>query len=344
MRVIHMNTDETHNVSWEINQLMSAVHADLPLLNNAANSLETKAATDTQLLSLINELRAILDAFTEVTNNGDNLSLRLSKEAARWETADQEGTSTFTGVCAVLGPIDQSQLVAFAPKTPVTPPSATQPTSQTAPAESAPKEGTAVPSELPPTPVESVPALEPTPVILHESLWSRRANELTSINQEIRELESQSRSNLSVAEARRLEELYDQRGQLDGLMRDGVTVGRPGPNNFPEGQCTWYVASRREIGPLHGDARLWNGVASDTGYDVGDVPVKGSIMVWQPGVHNADQNYGHVSFVERVIPNRDGTFTVEFTDNLNMNPDSPTRIVITPGEEGVSFIYDRAGV
>ncbi len=344
MRVIHMNTDETHNVSWEINQLMSAVHADLPLLNNAANSLETKAATDTQLLSLINELRAILDAFTEVTNNGDNLSLRLSKEAARWETADQEGTSTFTGVCAVLGPIDQSQLVAFAPKTPVTSPSATQPTSQTAPAESAPKEGTAVPSELPPTPVESVPALEPTPVILHESLWSRRANELTSINQEIRELESQSRSNLSVAEARRLEELYDQRGQLDGLMRDGVTVGRPGPNNFPEGQCTWYVASRREIGPLHGDARLWNGVASDTGYDVGDVPVKGSIMVWQPGVHNADQNYGHVSFVERVIPNRDGTFTVEFTDNLNMNPDSPTRIVITPGEEGVSFIYDRAGV
>lgn len=344
MRVIHMNTDETHNVSWEINQLMSAVHADLPLLNNAANSLETKAATDTQLLSLINELRAILDAFTEVTNNGDNLSLRLSKEAARWETADQEGTSTFTGVCAVLGPIDQSQLVAFAPKTPVTSPSATQPTSQTAPAESAPKEGTAVPSELPPTPVESVPALEPTPVILHESLWSRRANELTSINQEIRELESQSRSNLSVAEARRLEELYDQRGQLDGLMRDGVTVGRPGPNNFPEGQCTWYVASRREIGPLHGDARLWNSVASDTGYDVGDVPVKGSIMVWQPGVHNADQNYGHVSFVERVIPNRDGTFTVEFTDNLNMNPDSPTRIVITPGEEGVSFIYDRAGV
>lgn len=343
MRVIHMNTDETHNVSWEINQLMSAVHADLPLLNNAANSLETKAATDTQLLSLINELRAILDAFTEVTNNGDNLSLRLSKEAARWETADQEGTSTFTGVCAVLGPIDQSQLVAFAPKTPVTSPSATQPTSQTAPAESAPKEGTAVPSELPPTPVESVPALEPTPVILHESLWSRRANELTSINQEIRELESQSRSNLSVAEARRLEELYDQRGQLDGLMRDGVTVGRPGPNNFPEGQCTWYVASRREIGPLHGDARLWNGVASDTGYDVGDVPVKGSIMVWQPGVHNADQNYGHVSFVERVIPNRDGTFTVEFTDNLNMNPDSPTRIVITPGEEGVSFIYDRVG-
>lgn len=344
MRVIHMNTDETHNISWEINQLMSAVHADLPLLNNAANSLETKAATDTQLLSLINELRAILDAFTEVTNNGDNLSLRLSKEAARWETADQEGTSTFTGVCAVLGPIDQSQLVAFAPKTPVTSPSATQPTSQTAPAESAPKEGTAVPSELPPTPVESVPALEPTPVILHESLWSRRANELTSINQEIRELESQSRSNLSVAEARRLEELYDQRGQLDGLMRDGVTVGRPGPNNFPEGQCTWYVASRREIGPLHGHARFWSGVASDTGYDVGEVPVKGSIMVWQPGVHNADQNYGHVSFVERVIPNRDGTFTVEFTDNLNMNADSPTRIVITPGEEGVSFIYDRAGV
>ncbi|GIK55910.1 MAG: hypothetical protein BroJett015_15730 [Chloroflexota bacterium] len=342
MRVIHMNTDETHNVSWEINQLMSAVHADLPLLKNAANTLETKAATDTQLLSLINELRAILDAFTEVTTNGDNLSLRLSKEAARWETADQDGASTFTGVCAVLGPIDQSQLVAFAPKTPVTPaPSPTaQPAEQTAPATAPTEAATAVAH---PAAAEVTPALHPAPVILHESLWSRRVNELASINQEIRELESQSRSNLSVAEARRLEELYDQRSQLDGLMRDGVTVGKPGPNNFPEGQCTWYVASRREIGPLHGDARLWNSVASDTGYDVGDVPIKGSIMVWQPGVHNADQNYGHVSFVERVIPNRDGTFTVEFTDNLNMNPDNPTRIVITPGEEGVSFIYDRVG-
>ncbi|MBE7531201.1 MAG: CHAP domain-containing protein [Ardenticatenaceae bacterium] len=337
-----MNTDETHNVSWEINQLMSAVHADLPLLKNAANTLETKAATDTQLLSLINELRAILDAFTEVTTNGDNLSLRLSKEAARWETADQDGASTFTGVCAVLGPIDQSQLVAFAPKTPVTPaPSPTaQPAEQTAPATAPTEAATAVAH---PAAAEVTPALHPAPVILHESLWSRRVNELASINQEIRELESQSRSNLSVAEARRLEELYDQRSQLDGLMRDGVTVGKPGPNNFPEGQCTWYVASRREIGPLHGDARLWNSVASDTGYDVGDVPIKGSIMVWQPGVHNADQNYGHVSFVERVIPNRDGTFTVEFTDNLNMNPDNPTRIVITPGEEGVSFIYDRVG-
>lgn len=344
MRVIHMNTDETHNVSWEINQLMSAIHADLPLLKNAANTLETKAATDAQLLSLINELRALLDAFTEMTASGDNLSLRLSKEAARWETADQEGASTFTGVCAVLGPIDQSQLVAFAPKTPVTPPPSptTQPTEQTAPATTPTEAATAV-AQPTPAAAEVTPALQPAPVILHESLWSRRVNELTSINQEIRELESQSRSNLSVAEARRLEELYDQRSQLDGLMRDGVTVGRPGPNNFPEGQCTWYVASRRDIGPLHGDARLWDGVASDTGYDVGDVPVKGSIMVWQPGVHNADERYGHVSFVERVIPNRDGTFTVEFTDNLNMNTDNPTRIVITPGEEGVSFIYDRAG-
>ncbi|HUM71858.1 MAG TPA: hypothetical protein PLK31_23775, partial [Chloroflexota bacterium] len=111
MPVIHMDINETHNVSWEINQLMSLIHADLPLLTNAANTLETKAATDTPLLGLIEELRAILDAFTDVTNTGDNLSLRLSKEAARWETADQEGASTFTGVCAVLGPIDQSKLV-----------------------------------------------------------------------------------------------------------------------------------------------------------------------------------------------------------------------------------------
>jgi surface antigen len=332
-----METDETHNVSWEISQLISTIHAELPLLTNAANTLEGRAVEQAQILSLIGELRAILDKFTEVANAGDSLSLRLSKEAARWETADQDGASQLKGVCAVLGPIDQSKLVAFAPKTPVTPPaSATQPAGANVPAEATTTAETAVPQ--PATPETTVP---PAPALLQESLWSRRLTELGSINQEIRQLESQSRSSLSVADARRLEELYDRRSELDVLAREGVAVGRPGANNFPEGQCTWYVASRREIGPLHGDARYWDGVAADSGYDVGDVPVKGAIMVWQPGVHNADETYGHVSFVERVISNRDGTYTVEFTDNLNMNRDTPTRITITPGEEGVSFIYDQ---
>lgn len=339
MPVIHMETDETHNVSWEISQLISTIHAELPLLTNAANTLESRAVEQAQILSLISELRAILDKFTEVANAGDNLSLRLSKEAARWETADQDGASQLTGVCAVLGPIDQSKLVAFAPKTPVAPSaSTTQPADAHAPAAATTEVDTAVSQ---PAAAEASPPLQPVPEILHESLWSRRLSELGSVNQEIRQLESQSRSSLSVADARHLEELYDRRSELDALAREGVAVGRPGANNFPEGQCTWYVASRREIGPLHGDARYWDGVAADSGYDVGDVPVKGSIMVWQPGVHNADESYGHVSFVERVIPNRDGTFTVEFTDNLNMNSDTPTRITITPGEEGVSFIYDQ---
>jgi hypothetical protein len=341
MSIIHMEFEEVHNLSWEISQLVGLIHAGLPLITNATNTLQTRAIDDVQLLSLIEELRTIVDAFTEVSNLGDGLSLRLSKEAARWETADQEGASALKGVCAVSGPIDQSKLVAFAPKTPPTaPPSpASQPAAQPAPTTPAPETGTAATTPA----AVAAPDLPPTPVVLHESLWSQRANELTGINQEIRTLEAQSRSSLSVADARRLEELYDRRSELDNLMRDGVTVGKPGSNNFPEGQCTWYVASRRDIGPLHGDARYWDGVATETGYDVGDVPVKGSIMVWQPGVHNADQTYGHVSFVERVIPNRDGTFTVEFTDNLNMDSTNPTRITITPGEEGVSFIYDRVG-
>jgi len=272
--------------------------------------------------------------------------LRLSKEAARWETADQDGATELTGVCAVLGPIDQSKLVAFAPKTPVTSPSVS-PTTKLAgehtPADSAKETGTAVPQPSHAIAAEPATTVTPTPEILHQSLWSHRMNELSSVNQEIRQLESQSRSSLSVADARHLEELYNRRSELDALAREGVAAGKPGANNFPEGQCTWYVASRRNIGSLHGDARYWDGAAVDSGYDVGNMPVKGSIMVWQPGVHNADANYGHVSFVERVIPNRDGSFTVEYTDNMNMNSDAPTRINISPGEDGVSFIYDQVG-
>lgn len=115
MSLLHMDSDETRNIAWELSQLISLLQAELPLLINTANALETNAP-DIHTLNLVNELRAILDVCKEVAAEGDTLSLRLSKEAAKWETADQDGAREFNGVCAVLGPIAEKDLVAVMPK------------------------------------------------------------------------------------------------------------------------------------------------------------------------------------------------------------------------------------
>lgn len=90
---------------------------------------------------------------------------------------------------------------------------------------------------------------------------------------------------------------------------------------------------------MSGHAKFWADQAAAAGMDVGAVPVKGSVMVWQPDVHGADARFGHVSFVERVEPMGNGAYRVYYTDNHNMNPASPRSVVISPGEIGVSFIY-----
>lgn len=353
MSLLHMDSDEVRNIAWELSQLISMLQAELPLLVNAANALEANAP-DPHTLNLVNELRAILDVCKEVATEGDTLSLRLSKEAAKWETADQDSAREFNGVCAVLGPIAEKDLVAVMPKVRPAPPAApaAEPASASIPAghtagdaaAAQPPDSATPPTELPaPDIAAGIAAAQPA-LVPREEGWMHRVNNLSRIDKEIREFESRSSSSLSPEEARHLNQLYAERGDLREAVNAGITDARPGPNNFPEGQCTWYVASRRSVGyDIHGDARVWGDAAVNAGYEVGDVPVKGAIMVWQPGVHNADETYGHVSYIERVIPNSNGTFTVEFTDNLNMNQDAPTRITITPGEEGVQFIYDQTG-
>ena len=69
-----------------------------------------------------------------------------------------------------------------------------------------------------------------------------------------------------------------------------------GPNHFPYGWCTWYVASRRYV-PWHGNAGAWARNAQAYGYAVGTVPVPGAIRVTQGGY------FGHVSYVEAVYGN-----------------------------------------
>ncbi|HEX4580319.1 MAG TPA: CHAP domain-containing protein [Candidatus Dormibacteraeota bacterium] len=83
----------------------------------------------------------------------------------------------------------------------------------------------------------------------------------------------------------------------DGLP---VIAESHGPDTFPYGQCTYYVASRRDVS-WGGNAWAWfenaNGIRPE-----GHVPVTGSIVVFHNGW------FGHVAYVDSVAP--DGSFDV----------------------------------
>ena len=70
---------------------------------------------------------------------------------------------------------------------------------------------------------------------------------------------------------------------------------------FPQGQCTWYVATRRRV-PWTGNAGDWFHNARQYGRPEGRTPVAGAIAVI------ANSGVGHVAYVERV--NTDGSFVI----------------------------------
>lgn len=86
----------------------------------------------------------------------------------------------------------------------------------------------------------------------------------------------------------------------DGDGIPGVPSAAPLADNFPYGQCTYYIASRRAVS--------WGGNAVEWWWSArghrpeGQVPVEGAIVVFNIGW------VGHVAYVEHV--NLDGTFVV----------------------------------
>jgi peptidoglycan DL-endopeptidase CwlO len=67
-------------------------------------------------------------------------------------------------------------------------------------------------------------------------------------------------------------------------------------NYFPYGQCTWYVAQKRNV-PWSGHARSWLANARAYGYSTGSVPQAGAIISIN------ESWYGHVAYVEAVSGN-----------------------------------------
>jgi peptidoglycan DL-endopeptidase LytE len=101
-----------------------------------------------------------------------------------------------------------------------------------------------------------------------------------------------------------------------------------GPNRFPWGYCTWYVASKRYV-PWRGNAHAWYGNSIAYGRAVGKTPVVGSIMVtWESPV-------GHVAYVESVSGN---TFTVSEMNYVGYGRVS-RRTITTSSVPLIGFIY-----
>jgi LysM repeat protein len=86
------------------------------------------------------------------------------------------------------------------------------------------------------------------------------------------------------------------------VAKNGVPMvaGDHGSNTFPYGQCTWYVASRRDV-TWGGNAWTWYRNAAGIRPE-GHVPVQGAVAVFGIGW------LGHVAYVEHVNP--DGSFLV----------------------------------
>lgn len=100
---------------------------------------------------------------------------------------------------------------------------------------------------------------------------------------------------------------------------------------FPYGQCTYYVATKRQVN-WSGNAGQWYYNAQAAGRPVGKAAQAGAIMVSYEGV-----SLGHVAYVEKVNP--DGSFVVSEM-NYNGNWGKVSSRTIIPGTIYiVGFIY-----
>jgi surface antigen len=75
-------------------------------------------------------------------------------------------------------------------------------------------------------------------------------------------------------------------------------------NSYARGQCTWYVAGRRQIPGNWGNAASWYYRALSSGWSVGATPAVAAIA-WNPAYTNGSGPYGHVALVEKI--SADGT-------------------------------------
>lgn len=110
---------------------------------------------------------------------------------------------------------------------------------------------------------------------------------------------------------------------------------RTGPGLFEWGNCTWWVAQRRAVTWL-GNGGEWYANARAQGYEVGNTPLAGAILV------RSGSYYGHVAYVESV----DGTsFTISEMNvsGLGVLTTRTYDMVSNPPPSFIGFVYWRFG-
>jgi surface antigen len=79
-------------------------------------------------------------------------------------------------------------------------------------------------------------------------------------------------------------------------------------NRYASGNCTKYVAGRRQVPENWGNANTWYARASSAGWSVGTVPAKGAIA-WTPS-----GSLGHVALVEDISPDYESVYVAEMNE------------------------------
>lgn len=199
--------------------------------------------------------------------------------------------------------------------------------------------------------------------------WRVRADdyedEVAEYDRQIRGLQSQKQTLLDDLSSRqrletRLAELEQQKSALSQALGKGVPSDGPTEAWLHKklAGCTNYVAEKRDVsdfGNGHpGDASSRDNQARSAGYEVGDRPVKGSIMVFEGNneVMKVDRTAGHVAYVERV-EKVDGGYNIivsqadtkydakgDFVRGTYIRKRS-SEIFVKEGAKGISFIYAK---
>ena len=126
--------------------------------------------------------------------------------------------------------------------------------------------------------------------------------------------------------------VWSSYGALNQTVVYYGSVGGSG-GHFPYGYCTWWVAHKRYV-PWNGDAWQWWYNARQFGFQEGQYPAVGAIMVqgitaWSP--------VGHVAYVEKVYA--DGSFMVSEMNYGRWGVVDYRTIRSRAGQDILGFIY-----
>jgi surface antigen len=121
-----------------------------------------------------------------------------------------------------------------------------------------------------------------------------------------------------------------------------VGIGPGGSNgwSFAFGECTWYVATQRQVA-WGGNADQWWANAAAAGFLEGQTPRVGSIVVWGANVPGESFGYGHVAYVEAVQGNQFEVSEMNFSGVPGGGWDRVDYRWVPDGAGYLGFIYGR---